>query len=630
MTLQRLTQNRTVFVALIVLIAALYSPVMNAYFQADDFTFVGFAQREIQNLMQGRSWDAWFIGGVENYSVFRPIGRLFWLVSYLAFGLDAPGYHLATILFQLIASFAAFLLARQLTRDRATAALAALIFAAMPVHAEAVAWIAANYDVLSGMYFFIALIFYILYMQKRAARFYWIALGVFLFAVGSKETAITLPLILFLYDFFFQPQERARIAQAALRYAPFWIIFAWRFIFFGHGYRGLTFTPEGWQYYVDLNLVRVVDPIVFEWHDGTRWLALIGALSLIWILRARPVALFALVWIPITLIPTLVGGVSDRSFYIPSFGVALLLALVLMTLFARRNALIRASAIAALCILFAGYGANLFARNQAYARASDVARAILERVQELHPTFSPDARLIFIGVPDLVPEGAPVFSTGLTNAVQMIYHQHPLTIFRASKFPMWFDQLERTFFFQVDRRRVIERAEVREVLQARQQCETFTTPVIVWNFAEGVHDWEEWNELERFEIRAGALATRALGADPYMASPAFDIPALALGDVEIEMRVRADPPSPQGTVFWLAAGQADFQPGLSVSFAVRPDGEFHTYRLNLAQTGMLFVGDRITRLRVDPMNSPGEIAIKTIRVLARCSSDARDRCACPR
>jgi hypothetical protein len=625
-----LKSNRAIVIALLIVNGILYSPVLNAYFQADNFTFISFAQREIENLMQGRSWDAWFVGGVENYSVFRPIGRLFWLVNYLAFGLDAPGYHLVTLLFHFIASFAAFLLARQLTRDRATAALSALMFAAMPVHSEAVAWIAANYDVLSGMYYFIALIFYIRYMQKRAARFYWLAFGAWVFALASKETALTFPAILFLYDFFFQPRERARIVHAAMRYAPFGLLIAARLIFFGHGYRGLTFAPEGWQYYVDLNLVRVVDPIVFEWHDGTRWLALVGALILIVVLRARPVALFSLTWIPVTLIPTLVGGVSDRSFYIPSFGVALLLAILLATLFARRTALTRASAIAALAIVFSGYGMQLFSRNQTYARASEVARAILNRVQELHPTFPSDARLIFIGVPDIVPEGAPIFSIGLSNAVQMVYHQPALAIYRAHKFPVRFDELERTFFFEVDRRRVNERTDLREILRARQQCESFSPPVIVWDFAEGVHGWEAWNDLERFEIRDGALTTRALGADPNMASPEFDVPALALGDIEIEVRVRAAQSNVHARVFWLATDQTDFQPGLSASFAARADGEFAIYRVNLAQTGNLFVGDHITRLRFDPADVPGEIAIKTIRMFAHCSTDARDRCACPR
>jgi hypothetical protein len=172
--------------------------------------------------------------------------------------------------------------------------------------------------------------------------------------------------------------------------------------------------------------------------------------------------------------------------------------------------------------------------------------------------------------------------------------------------------LERTFFFEVDRRRVNERTDLREILRARQQCESFSPPVIVWDFAEGVHGWEAWNDLERFEIRDGALTTRALGNDPFMASPEFVIPALALGDIEIEVRVRAAQSNVHARVFWLATDQPDFQPGLSASFAARADG------------------DHITRLRFDPADVPGEIAIKTIRVFAHCSTDARDRCACPR
>ena len=143
-----------------------------------------------------------------------------------------------------------------------------------------------------------------------------------------------------------------------------------------------------------------------------------------------------------------------------------------------------------------------------------------------------------------------------------------------------------------------------------------------------MQDWETWNDLADFAARDELLVARAIGNDPILGSPTFDIPSMAIGTIKITMRVRATTPTLHGEVYWLATDQPDFFPGLNKSFAVQADGEFHTYAVDLAQTGALLIGDHITQLRFDPVDAPAEIALQKIEIATHCSSLDDQRCLC--
>jgi hypothetical protein len=73
--------------------------------------------------------------------------------------------------------------------------------------------------------------------------------------------------------------------------------------------------------------------------------------------------------------------------------------------------------------------------------------------------------------------------------------------------------------------------------------------------------------------------------------------------------------------------QSDFPPDQFAAFGVTADGASHKYRVDIAASGKLFIGDRIARLRLDPTDAPAEIAIKAIRVFVHCNPSG-DSCKC--
>lgn len=617
-----------VFGGLAVIVALVYAPALNAYFISDDFQYLSYLFNNSPALLNWDKLDFWFIGGMDGYLYFRPAGHALVLLDYILWYLSPFGYHLTNVLLHLGASFLVYLLTVRLLQQRAAAAFTAALFAVLSVHAEAVSWVAARYDVLAGLYSFASVLFLVLYAQKGKPFYYVISLGASAMALASKETAIVLPAVLLLYDALYNLKQVGDAPRLLVRHVPYWTLLFARLYYFGHGYKGFQIVPEGIGYWVDLNLNSLLNPLQFDMTPEIRWLVLGAALLLLVMTRFRRSVVLALLWIAVTSVATITSGPSNRSFYIPSFGLTFLLGSLVAAWTANPERVRRWAWVGACVALLFGYGLALYQRNQVYYRAGEIAQAIPAQVIAAHPTLPADARLVFTGVPEFTPEGVLVYLSGFPGLLRTAYPGQNLQVYKLSKFPIWLDNLDRTFFFQVDHRRVVERTDLIDELRQLNACSGFSLPAVRWDWNTDEPGWEAWNDLSDLLVREAELTTRAVGSEPYMGSPPVDIPSLALGSVEIVMRVRADNPQPGAALYWRAAGQGDFSPGLSIAFPVTADGALHTYALDLAGSGQLFMGDRIVQFRLDPANGPAEIGIKSIQVTTHCSTVQGGHCAC--
>ncbi|MCL4489730.1 MAG: glycosyltransferase family 39 protein [Chloroflexi bacterium] len=617
-----------IFVSLALLNAILYLPAVNAYFISDDFAILSTLHSHLPALLNGRQWEEWLGKGVTGYVYFRPVAYLFLLTDFLAWNGWPVGYHLANLILHVLCSFQAFLLCSQLVRNKAVGILAAALFAAMPVHAEAVSWIAAIPDLLAGFFCLMSLTSYVLYLRRNSPKFYVTSVAAFALALSSKETAITLPAVILLYDALFDLKRLTHVLDSIKRHAPFWLIVAMRLTLWQVGYRGPQVISEGYKYWFDASLDSLLKPFLTDITGTTTWLV-VGLAVLAFLLNRSRAIVFALLWIPIALLPTITNGPSDRSSYIPALGLSLAFAILLAQLAGQPNRVIRGVGWGTALVLLFWSGEALLSLNLAYNRAGQVAYAIPQQVKSLHPSMPDGAHLVFVGVPDQVPEGPLVYITGFEDSLRLAYNNPSLAVSKVGKFPLVLDGLDRTHFFSVDHRRVWERTDLTAALSERRQCSGFSMPTSTWDFSRDTQGWEAWNQLSDFGARDGALHAQSDGSDPYMASPPIDIPAIAMGDVEVTMRVRSRHPEMHGSVYWLATGQNDFSPALQASFAVRPGEEFRTYRVDPAQTKGLLLGDRILRLRLDPVDDTAQIDIKEVRVYLHCTGESTVSCQCP-
>jgi hypothetical protein len=131
--------------------------------------------------------------------------------DYLVWGMDPTGYHLTSLLFHAATALAFFAVAHRLLarglpgtpRDHIAlgAAAAALFFAVHPLRVESVAWVTARRDVVSGLFFMLALLAWLRSIEGARRRCWYLgSLGLFAGALLSKALTLGLPVVLLVLD----------------------------------------------------------------------------------------------------------------------------------------------------------------------------------------------------------------------------------------------------------------------------------------------------------------------------------------------------------------------------------------------------------------------------------------------
>jgi len=327
-------------------------------------------------------------------SYYRPLFLLWLRVNYACFGLDARYWHALSLALHLLAVWLAYLATLRLLRfagadgqlQRATAAVAALIFALHPTHVEPVAWLSASSELLLTIFFLLAFIGYVEGRLRGSAL--WLAASAVCFALAllAKETAIMfLPLLLcceFMWNgasYLKWPERLARTLVAGWPWAGVAVCYllARRAALgtLGHGQVpvgtavALKSLPELLWFYTRhllwpwplaefydvfyVNSVRTREFII-----PAVAMAIVLPILCLWARRSRA-ALVAVLWILFPLVPVLDVALlrfnalaADRYLYLPSLGFCVLAAMLLVRLAGlpqlRRAALAGVLALAAL------------------------------------------------------------------------------------------------------------------------------------------------------------------------------------------------------------------------------------------------------------------------------------------
>lgn len=126
-------------------------------------------------------------GATQQY--FPLLHSAFWL-EYKLWGDSVFGYHLVTLLWHMLAVVLVYLILTKLKIPGAL--LASAIFAVHPVMVESVAWIAEQKNTLSLVFYLAALLAYLDFDKSRRQIHYLLSLGMFVCALLSKTTAVTL------------------------------------------------------------------------------------------------------------------------------------------------------------------------------------------------------------------------------------------------------------------------------------------------------------------------------------------------------------------------------------------------------------------------------------------------------
>jgi len=150
--------------------------------------------RFLLNLLTKAVWSFRDDGPSNSY---RPVQMLLYFLDAQIFGRSPLGFHLTNVLVHAAASAAAFLLLRRFAGE-SHAALAAVLFAVHPAHAESVAWIAGSTDVNCALFMFSCLLTWSC-ARDATGRRRVVLLGcsslLFLLALLAKEIAVVTPIL---------------------------------------------------------------------------------------------------------------------------------------------------------------------------------------------------------------------------------------------------------------------------------------------------------------------------------------------------------------------------------------------------------------------------------------------------
>ncbi|MFA5261228.1 MAG: tetratricopeptide repeat protein [Candidatus Omnitrophota bacterium] len=215
-----------VFLYLIIIGLAIYSPVLDGDFICDDYVFLAYNH------------------AIRHFPDLKPIWASFptrflafvtFAVNYRLHGFHVLGYHLVNILIHILNSFLVYVFVRYLGQSKAVqrvsarpesliAFWAALVFLCHPIQTQGVAYIFQRANSLATLFYLLTVVLYLKSRCQESLFSYGLAVGTFLCAIFCKEMAVTLPGALFLCELFFLEPSRKEWKTFALRVLPFLLL----------------------------------------------------------------------------------------------------------------------------------------------------------------------------------------------------------------------------------------------------------------------------------------------------------------------------------------------------------------------------------------------------------------------
>jgi predicted negative regulator of RcsB-dependent stress response len=184
---------------LVLLTLAFYNPVVhNGFTNMDDDVYItGNA-----HVRAGLSWATvkWAFTSFDEAN-WHPLTWLSHALDCQLFKLNPAGHHYVNVLLHGVNAILLFLLLESATGLIWPSWMVAALFALHPVNVESVAWASERKNVLSMLFFLLALHAYGWYVRKGGVKRYAAVAGLFAVGLLAKSEIITLPFVLLLWDY---------------------------------------------------------------------------------------------------------------------------------------------------------------------------------------------------------------------------------------------------------------------------------------------------------------------------------------------------------------------------------------------------------------------------------------------
>lgn len=196
-------KKRILFISLIVIITFIaYIPSLNNEFvnwDDDKLVTSNLLIRDL-NFSNIKAIFSSFVFG--NY---HPLTIFLYAIEYHFVQYDPVLYHWVNLIIHLLNTVFVFVFINMMSRRLEIAFVTAFLFGVHPLGVESVAWIADLKNVLFTLPFLAALITYIKYLKSKSTnnRYLFYTIIFYILSVLSKATAVSLPVLLFLFDYYY-------------------------------------------------------------------------------------------------------------------------------------------------------------------------------------------------------------------------------------------------------------------------------------------------------------------------------------------------------------------------------------------------------------------------------------------
>ncbi len=146
-------------------------------------------------------WETTSQGSDGRYDYYRPLTILSFMAEKAAWGLSPWRLRLVNLLLFVAALFALHRFLLRLAAPPGAAAIAVLLFALFPLHADNVNWVVGRCDLLMLLFGILALLFFDAFLEKRSPGSAALSAACYSLALLSKEAALFFLPMFFLHEF---------------------------------------------------------------------------------------------------------------------------------------------------------------------------------------------------------------------------------------------------------------------------------------------------------------------------------------------------------------------------------------------------------------------------------------------
>ena len=194
--------------AFIIFTASVYLfPSLFLYFVSEDIKFAVLFKESsfFENLR-----NIWFPSGefLNRGYLFRPIISSINLIEYSLWGINPFGYHFTNAFIHILNSVLLYNFSLIILNNKGLSIISAAIFILHPILGHSIFWISGRTDMLSLSFYLSSLIYIVHFIQRNNLKLLIISQSLFLFAILSKEIAVTIPLAQYLLIYWKMDREK--------------------------------------------------------------------------------------------------------------------------------------------------------------------------------------------------------------------------------------------------------------------------------------------------------------------------------------------------------------------------------------------------------------------------------------